>query len=52
LKADLPDSEGSNWQLPGMRVLDGKLGAGTGRLAADTVSGSITLLRREVADIA
>jgi hypothetical protein len=52
LKADLPDSEGSNWQLPGMRVVDAKLGAGSGRLAADTVSGSITLLRREVDDIA
>lgn len=52
LKADLPESDGSNWQLPGMRVLDAQLGAGTGRLAADTVSGSITLLRREVDDIA
>lgn len=49
LRADLPDTDdGRNWHLPGMRVLDAQLGSGAGRLAADTVSGSITLLRREL----
>ncbi|MCI0688007.1 MAG: DUF4097 domain-containing protein, partial [Sporichthyaceae bacterium] len=52
LRADLPEANGSNWQLPGVRVLDAQLGAGIGRLAADTVSGSITLLRRDAEDSA
>ena len=52
LRTDLPESNGSNWSMPGIRVLDAQLGNGTGRLAAETVSGSITLLRREADDSA
>jgi hypothetical protein len=34
---------------PGLSVLDGKVGAGTGELSANTVSGHISLLRRPAA---